>query len=159
GSKVQLTLRATTEDKKAAPAWFLAAVVDERVLGTANRLAAGFPAHFQLLTELRQAAGLGEAEVVLAEGAPARQGLALFLGTLGWRGCVTPKRAARLAQAADKGKEGGQDVSGLPALFNRDNAAEARQQYTASLAAAREQLRKDAAALGDVLQTERTRHL
>src|SRR5262249_46939592 len=103
-------------------------------------------------------ADLEEAEVVLAVGAPARQALDLFLGTQGWRRFGAPAAPAGLAQGAGKA-HGGADAASLLELVHRDNTDQGRQQYLAALTAAREQLRKDAAAQSAELLSERERHL
>lgn len=72
---------ASDEAGKAAPAWLLASIVDERFQGTSPSLSA----HFLLLNEIRGGNDLEQAQIVLHDSPDATEVLERFLGTQGWR--------------------------------------------------------------------------
>lgn len=86
GEKVTLTYLATDEAGKPAPAVLMAAVVDKRIIETADeKTYRSLPTHFLLTTEVRKAEDLEYADFLLGKHPKAAQALDLLLGTQGWR--------------------------------------------------------------------------
>lgn len=126
--KARLSIRVRQEDGAPAPAWLLATVVDQESAGLAGTTpAAGLPAHFQLLSELRRPEDLEDADLLLSDHPAARTALDLYLGTQGWR------RFTDSAVAKGEGHERAAQRAGA-ALVKLDSYSEAWRECEQSLA-------------------------
>jgi uncharacterized membrane protein YgcG len=110
GDRVTLSLTATDQHNKPAPAIVLMSVVDKSVLKLRNdRTARALPSHFLLTSEVRGPDDLEYADVLLREDLPqAEVALDLLLGTQGWRRFVEqqlPREQARVMAAVKEDLE------------------------------------------------------
>jgi hypothetical protein len=102
GDRVTLSLTATDQHNKPAPAVVVISVVDKSVLKLRNdRTARAMPTHFLLTSEVRGPEDLEHADFLLAETPKAEVALDLLLGTQGWRRFLEQKQPAPVP--ADKG--------------------------------------------------------
>lgn len=85
GEKVKLSLLATTEDGKPAPAVLGVRVVDDALLNLADDKSAAMPTNFLLASEIEKPEDLEDVNFFLGEEEEAEQALDLLLGTQGWR--------------------------------------------------------------------------
>ncbi len=143
GEKVYLDVRARDETGAASLAWGLGVVVDEKVAPRQP----GLPAHFYLLSEIRQGHDLDNADLVVADAAPAgRQALDLFLGTQGWRRVVAEKPEPALVAKAGKAKKEKPQVltDDVPVILCKENSEPAllADAYQTAYAKALAQLRE-----------------
>jgi len=133
GEKMALGIRATDEKGQAAPSILYLAVVDRAVLDHANdRTARSMPTHFYLMTEVRDAEDLEDADFLLSEDPLAPVALDLLLGTQGWRRFAEQEPAAfraRYGQAAERLLVG---LGNVPT--QADNRHVVRQAYERELA-------------------------
>ena len=169
GEKATLSYEATDEAGKPAPAVLMAAVVDKRIIETADeKTYRSLPTHFLLTTEVRKAEDLEYADFLLGKHSKAAQALDLLLGTQGWR------RFAEQNNPDEFRRREQQDATRLLVENGRfspasqgpkviDFAAQAQQQvgeeFTAKLASLRDRLAQthaqetEARAEGERLQT------
>src|SRR5262249_15648551 len=86
GDQIDLHIRATDEQGRPKPAWFLASVVDQAWLNRAGDAAAQSPkAFFYLTSEIDNADDFDNADFLVGSDPRAGPALDLFLGTYGWR--------------------------------------------------------------------------
>ncbi|HYV39129.1 MAG TPA: hypothetical protein VE988_25810, partial [Gemmataceae bacterium] len=117
GDRVTLSLKATDQHNKPAPAIVVVSVVDKSILKLRNdRTARAMPSHFLLTSEVRGPEDLEYADFLLLnqsksdmglDVAKAHVALDLLLGTQGWRRFIEQKSP-------------GQQEKGLPAMFKDD---------------------------------------
>ncbi len=169
GEKVTLTYQATDEAGKPAPAVLMAAVVDKRIIETADeKTYRSLPTHFLLTTEVRKAEDLEYADFLLGQHPKAAQALDLLLGTQGWRRFAEQNNAAEFRRREQQDAtrllvENGRFSPASPGPKVIDFAAQAQQQvseeFTAKLASLRDRLAQaraqetEARAAGERLQT------
>lgn len=118
GERVNLRFQVADEKGTAVPAWLLAAVVDERLLGPFDADAAGPAASFYLLSEIHTPRELEHADVLLRDDDRARRDLDFFLGTYGWRRFVA--EAPAVVAGGDKTSAAGNMV-----LLSRASSSQA----------------------------------
>lgn len=149
--RASLTIRARQEDGLLTSAWLLAAVVDPESAGLQESAgAAGLPAHFHLLSELRRPEDLEDANFLLSHHPQAREALDLYLGTQGWR-AFTPSAVARSEQ-------GSEARPAVAALVKLDSAAAAWREMQQALAPELATLQKDLGARDQKLLAEQVNH-
>jgi hypothetical protein len=155
GTRQDWQVQTLDEKGNKAPAWMLAAVLDENAMRPADVQAPSLPAHFYLVSELHQPEDLDDADVLLADTAEARKALDMFLGTQGWRRFVRPERA-ELTLAKDRDR-----AESPPALFSRENDSPASllSQSQARAAKMLDQLRVAAAKERLLLEGEKKQHV
>jgi hypothetical protein len=130
---VALPVQAKAETGKLVPAHLLAVIVDQRALAASGKEGElGPPAHFYLVGSVPDAAHLEDANFLVGDSAPAREGLELFLGAYGWRRFVPTEGGPRLA------------LAGTPAVFYRSNVETMRALYNSALARRQQELTKRA---------------
>ncbi len=105
GGRVELTVTATDEAGRPAPAVLWAAVVNQSVLTMADEKTARLmPTHFLLGGEVQRGDELEHADFLLTDHPKAAAGLDLLLGTQGWRRFAEQAPEQFLARTPAEGK-------------------------------------------------------
>jgi hypothetical protein len=127
GDQVDLQIRATDEQGRPKPAWFLASVVDQAWLSRAGDASTQSPAAFFYLTsEIDNGDDFDNADFLVGSDPRAGQAMDLFLGTFGWRS-LGPWEDLRFATA----------------VVQKDNVADLERKSRAEMTAALAQLQAE----------------
>jgi hypothetical protein len=141
GDKVMLSLSATTEQNRPAPAIVVVSVVDRSILKLRNdRTARSMPAHFLLTSEVRGPEDLEYADFLLREVpqdafgldvAKAEMALDLLLGTQGWRRFIEQNQPQQRKELVKAYKE---DVPRFLQVTGQDKVKEVKNPTAAAKA-------------------------